>query len=229
MSNLETVLKVGGSLSRSQDLNALCEEIGKLGVQHQLLVVPGGGEFADTVRDYYRRFQLGETAAHRMALLAMDQYGCLLGELIPQSILVSDMLSARALAAEGRVPILLPSTLIIQADPVPHSWEVTSDSIAAWVAGLANAPRLILLKMTDGLFAASSPKNTEIELVSEVAVNELASYPGGVDEYLPKILASIQLETWVINGLYPSRLVDLITSNRTIGTRIKQNTLLGLQ
>ncbi len=223
MKDFEAVLKVGGSLGRSQDLGVLCEEIGRLGIHHHLLVVPGGGEFADMVRDYYRRYPLNETTAHRMALLAMDQYGCLLGDLVPNSALVSDLLAARTVAAEGRVPILLPSVLITQTDPLPHSWQVTSDSIAAWIAGLVNASLLILIKVVDGLFTVPLPNSIQVELVSEIVANELASYPGGVDEYLPTILASLQLETWVINGLFPARLAELLTSGRTFGTRVMQN------
>jgi 5-(aminomethyl)-3-furanmethanol phosphate kinase len=223
MSAIQNVLKIGGSLGRSQALGALCKEVGRLGSQHNLLVVPGGGEFADVVRDCYRRFQLNEITAHRMALLAMDQYGCLLGDLIPDSILVSDLLSARTVAKEGRIPILLPATLIIQADPLPHSWQVTSDSIAAWTASLVNASRLILLKVVDGLFTAPSLKSTQVELISEIDQKELASYPGGVDEYLSSLLATVNLETWIINGLYPSRLVELISSGWTTGTRVRQN------
>jgi 5-(aminomethyl)-3-furanmethanol phosphate kinase len=222
MKDLEAVLKVGGSLSRSESLGLLCEEIGRLGIRQQLLVVPGGGEFADIVRDYYRLYQLSETTAHRMALLAMDQYGCLLGDLIPNSALVSDLLSARAAAAAGRVPILLPSALIVQADPLPHSWQVTSDSIAAWIAGQANASQLILLKVIDGFFTNPTPMNSQVELISDMAVFELDSYPGIVDEYFSKILVSLHLETWLINGLYPPRLVELMTSGRTTGTRIRQ-------
>ena len=40
----------------------------------------------------------------------------------------------RALSA-GHVPVLAPSRWLREADPLPHAWTVTSDSIAAWVAG----------------------------------------------------------------------------------------------
>ncbi|HMD89080.1 MAG TPA: hypothetical protein VKF38_07955 [Anaerolineaceae bacterium] len=223
MSGLHDVIKIGGSLGRGQHLGELCMEISRLGAEHSLLVVPGGGDFADIVRDYYRRFQLSEITAHRMALLAMDQYGCLLCDLISESKLVSDLISARAVASEGRVPILLPASLLIQADPLPHSWQVTSDSIAAWIAGLAGAKRLILLKVIDGLFSVPSPERPQIELVSEIGINELASYPESVDEYLSSILALVELETWVINGLKPARLTELISSSWTTGTRISHN------
>ena len=217
--NFDAVLKVGGSLSRQPRLAALCQTIGQLGSQHRLLIVPGGGDFADAVRDHYRRYHVSETIAHRMALLAMDQYGWLLSDLIPASTAVQDVLSARASAAMGRVPILLAATLLIEADPLPHSWQVTSDSIAAWIAGLVGATRFILLKDVDGLFSAQSDA---AQLLPIMRVTELNERQGGVDEYLSTVLASLDLETWVINGQQPDRLVELLNTGQTIGTRISR-------
>ena len=175
--NFEAVLKIGGSLSRGPNLAALCQEIGRLGARRRLLVVPGGGDFADTVREHYRRYHLTETTAHAMALLAMDQYGWLLGDLIPNGDVVRDILSARNTTANGRVPILLPATLLIQADPLPHSWQVTSDSIAAWIAGLAGASQLILLKDVDGLLSDLSRSDTA-EVLPALSVTELNESAG---------------------------------------------------
>ncbi len=217
--NFDAVLKVGGSLSRGQQLRALCQTIGRLGSEQRLLIVPGGGDFANAVRDHYRRYQVSETIAHRMALLAMDQYGWLLSDLIPDSVAVQDVLSARASAATGRVPILLTATLLIEADPLPHSWQVTSDSIAAWIAGLVGAARFILLKDVDGLFSA--PEDAA-RLLPIMRVTELNNHRGGVDEYLGTVLASQDSETWVVNGQHPDRLVELLHTGQTIGTRISR-------
>ncbi len=215
----DAVLKVGGSLSRGQRLAALCQTIGQLGSQQRLLIVPGGGDFADAVRDHYRRYHLRETTAHRMALLAMDQYGWLLSDMIPGSSAVRDILSARAIAAMGRVPILLAAALLIEADPLPHSWQVTSDSIAAWIAGLVGATRLVLLKDVDGLF---SDQSDTAQLLPVIRVKDLGDRRGGVDEYLSAVLTACNLETWVINGQQPDRLVELLLTSQTTGTRISR-------
>ena len=113
----DAVLKVGGSLERGQGLERLCQEIARLGRTRRLLVIPGGGVFADQVRSAYRAHSLSETAAHRMALLAMDQYGLLLAERIPGALASADILSARQAVAQGRAAVLLPSALINHADP----------------------------------------------------------------------------------------------------------------
>ena len=106
--SLDAVLKIGGSLSRGDGLEILCREISRLSGLYPLLVVPGGAEFADHVREAYRRFTLGETTAHNMALLAMDQFGYMLHDLIPGSLLSSstslDIGSATVLIYSGPVP-----------------------------------------------------------------------------------------------------------------------------
>lgn len=217
---LDAVLKIGGSLSRGEGLVALCQAIGQLGQTYRLLVVPGGGAFADAVRDADRRYHLSATTAHRMALLAMDQYGCLLGDLVPGGRLVTDLLSARQVAEVGQVPLLLPAALLMQADPLPHSWEVTSDAIAAWVAGLVGAPRLVLLKDVDGLFSAHPAPGNKAVLLPRLSIEELARHQGGVDGALATVLAAVRLETWVINGRHPERLAELLHTGKTLGTRI---------
>jgi 5-(aminomethyl)-3-furanmethanol phosphate kinase len=214
------VLKVGGSLSKGPDLVSLCREIDRLGARRRLLVVPGGGAFADQVRDHDRRYGLSATTAHRMALLAMDQYGCLLGDLLPGASLVVDLLSAGLVLSDGRVPILLPAALLNQADPLPHSWEVTSDTIAAWIAQLSGAPRLILLKSVDGLVSADAAQGAQANLISHLSVESLADHQGVVDTYLHNLLARMELETWIINGRTPQRLARLLQSGDTLGTRI---------
>jgi aspartokinase-like uncharacterized kinase len=217
-----TVLKIGGSLARGEGLQDLCMEISLLGHQHPLLVVPGGGEFSDLVRQAYNRYDLGETAAHCMALLAMDQYGYLLGRLIDGSSLETGMDSACRTAASGRVAILLPSAAVLDKDSLPHSWQVTSDTIAAWVARETGSRRLVLLKDVDGLMPSlNSPEG----IFKEMTVEQLALHTGGVDGYLPDFLALTHLETWVVNGLKPGRVAELLNSGATIGTRIACNSL----
>jgi aspartokinase-like uncharacterized kinase len=176
-----TVVKVGGGVG-DDALPELCAALGELGRRHPLLVVPGGAHFADAVRDADRRFGLSADAAHRMAILGMEQFGWLLSELIPET------------------RVLLPAGLPL--DELPRSWQVTSDSIAAWVADRVGAERLVLLKAVDGL------------------------YPEGVDEYLPTILQRARFETWVISGRDPARIAELLDTGTTTGTRIAAARLL---
>ena len=82
MARPEAVVKVGGSLgARPRTLRRLMSTLAVLARRHPLVVVPGGGPFADQVRRADRRFGLGDSPAHWMAILAMDQYAHLLASL----------------------------------------------------------------------------------------------------------------------------------------------------
>jgi aspartokinase-like uncharacterized kinase len=210
-----TVVKVGGGLGRGAGddaLRALCTTVAELGERHPLLVVPGGAWFADAVRDADRRFGLRATTSHRMAILGMEQFAWLLSDLIPGAERCADL----ARAGAGRTTVLLPAALPL--DALPASWQVTSDSIAAWVAGEVGAERLVLVKEVDGLFADWPPSGGPL---GRLTVAELAALrPGGVDAYLPTALENASFETWVISGRDPRRLTELLDRGTTVGTRI---------
>jgi 5-(aminomethyl)-3-furanmethanol phosphate kinase len=215
-----TVVKVGGGLAREAGdsaLRTLCRAISHAGARHQLLVVPGGGAFAETVREHDRRFALQPATAHRMAILAMEQFGWLLSDLIPESVPCTDLATARAAAARGATPILLPAALL-SGDPLPASWAVTSDSIAAWVAGGAQAARLVLVKPVAGLYRDGPADG---EPLARLSVGELAELrAGGVDEHFPEALRAAGVEAWVIDGREPARLVELLEHGSTEGTLV---------
>jgi aspartokinase-like uncharacterized kinase len=220
-----TVVKVGGGLGRGAGddaLRALCNRLGELGERDSLVVVPGGAGFADAVRDHDRRFGLRATTSHRMAILGMEQFGWLLSDLIPGAAQCDDLARAGDLAGAGRAVVLLPAKLSL--DGLPTSWEVTSDSIAAWVAGQAGAERLVLIKEVDGLFADWRARGQPL---TRLTVAELAALPpGGVDAYLPTALERASVETWVIGGGVPERVMELFERGTTVGTRIAAAHLL---
>jgi aspartokinase-like uncharacterized kinase len=111
------------------------------------VVVPGGGGFADAVRAAQAAHGFSDRAAHRMALLAMEQYAVMLADLAPK--LLTPCAEAETIAgalAEGRVPVWLPSRMALADPTIAESWDVTSDSLAAWLARRLAAKRLVLVK-----------------------------------------------------------------------------------
>jgi 5-(aminomethyl)-3-furanmethanol phosphate kinase len=194
----QTVLKIGGSLiSVSKDLiNYLIE------AQVDVLVVPGGGPFADTVRRYTAH--LDETAAHWMAVLAMNQYGFYLTT--PELAMIEDISTLK----KG-VSILLPFKILYEEDPVPHSWMATSDSIAGWVAHQLNA-NLVIATDVDGIAINN-------QVVSRIEALELREETC-VDAFLPRLLDMHDLDCTIVNGQHFQRVRDAIQGHDTIGTKI---------
>jgi aspartokinase-like uncharacterized kinase len=215
-----TVVKVGGGLAREAGdgaLRTLCTAIAEAGTRHPLLIVPGGAEFADAVRAHDQRFGLRPRTSHRMAILAMDQFGWALADLIPGAARCVEL----GPLSDGVVSVLLPAALLAERDPLPESWAVTSDSIAAWVAGAVGASRLVLVKPVAGLYRTWPPSG---EPIARLTVDELAALqPAGVDAHLPGVLRTAGVETWVIGGRDPARLAELLETGHTAGTLVTRS------
>ena len=117
-----------------------------VGRARRLLIVPGGGPFADAVRAVDARVRLSDDAAHWMAILAMDQHAHLIVQRLVHSALVTSATEIAHAQSSARIPVLAPYRWLREADPLPHSWDVTSDSIAAWCAQAVGASQLALIK-----------------------------------------------------------------------------------
>lgn len=231
MGSPTTILKPGGSLARDEAHLALFETIAELATaRHRLVIVPGGGVFADAVRRECSVSAISSTAAHWMAVLAMDQMAYLFagqtrsrcgGSKRSDAMREARFQVARSAAGIARalerndVPILAPFSWLHAADPLPHSWDVTSDSIAAWVAAQLGAQRLVLLKSVDGICDDSDTLRPAIRRTAIEGVAESGN--GIVDGYLVHALAATT-ECWVINGRRPERLRALVEYGATTGT-----------
>jgi aspartokinase-like uncharacterized kinase len=148
---VHTVIKVGGGLLRDPaGFERVVAAIGALGPGHRILLMPGGGPFADTVREFQRRIPIGDDTAHWMSVLGMEQYAHTLAERITGAQLVATRPQIVAARKRHRIPVLAPYRWLRAEDALPHSWDVTSDSIAAWIAARVGARRLVLIKPVAG-------------------------------------------------------------------------------
>lgn len=141
------VVKLGGSLAFSENLQqwiAACAACAG-----RVVIVPGGGPFADTVRSAQARMQFDDRAAHEMAVLAMEQYGRALASSDALLTLADSPDAIRHCLAGRRVPVWMPARMVFDAPDVAPSWDVTSDSLAAWLSGHIGAAQLILVKSVE--------------------------------------------------------------------------------
>jgi aspartokinase-like uncharacterized kinase len=220
---LDAVIKVGGSLAADAAvLRALCVELGKVAERFKLLVVPGGGEFADIVRAADERFELRPWVSHRMAVLGMDQFGLLLSDLIPGCHVASSLGVVESLSRFGRLVVFLPSRLVFRAHSLEASWGVTSDSIAAYVTGRLGVGKLILATDVDGIFSGDPKLNASAELISNGTASGLLELGvrTSVDQFLPKLLLKFGLSCFVVNGRFPERVAQVLSGETTVCTHI---------
>ncbi len=181
MATYVRVIKLGGSLLDWPGLReAFRTWRAKQAPAVDLLVV-GGGKAADWIREADQLHGLGDDAAHQLAIQAMQLNALLAEALWPEALALTRLDSLRDRT-------LLPGLWVLQAWPalsdveqarfaslLPHTWNVTSDSIAAWLAGAINVDELVLLK-------SSLPPHESI------APCAAAEY---VDRYFPAVAVGI--------------------------------------
>ncbi len=196
------IVKLGGSFCRYPRLRELAEILGECG--GRAVVVPGGGSFADRIRAEQTRLGFSDAAAHRMALLAMAQFGHALADLCETLAPAASLAAIRVALAEGRTPVWLPLDLLDGRPDIPETWDMTSDSLAAWLAARLPADRLIFLKR--GTRAAAA-------LPDLVAARVL-------DPLVPAFLAASGVEAWLCGPRDVPALPGALAGGHPVGRRI---------
>jgi 5-(aminomethyl)-3-furanmethanol phosphate kinase len=143
---LPTVVKLGGSLAQT---SALAHWLAALATCNRpLVIVPGGGVFADAVRSLQSQLSFDDVTAHHMALIAMQQYGLALLSMSDRLVFAETREAIFAALRAGKVACWNPLPMSL-ADEIPKTWEMTSDSLAAWLAGKLEADNLLIVKSRD--------------------------------------------------------------------------------
>lgn len=151
------IVKFGGSSIASADLGRWVAAIER--ARDPLVIVPGGGPFAKAVRQYQSRMGYGAGAAHRMALLGMEQFGHALVSLGTRLRPASTLDEIRQMQNEGLVPVWMPTAMALGAAEIVEGWDTNSDTLAAWLAAQVPGASLCLIKQID------VPPNTGIQSV----------------------------------------------------------------
>lgn len=196
------VVKVGGSYAhfpRLRDLVAALE----MGAG-RAVIVPGGGPFADCVRREQGRMGFDDRAAHRMALLAMAAFGMALASFSRILAPAAGLEATRSALAAGRVPVWLPLAHIDGDAEIPENWDMTSDSLAAWLCGRLPAEQLVFLKRV-------SARSTRLaDLVAA----------GILDPLVPKYLAGRPVEAFLCGPRSLSALGRALAEGKAAGRPI---------
>lgn len=137
------IVKLGGSLYHTAELKSWLELLAEAAIEDSVVIVPGGGPFADMVRQAQRIHTFDDQHAHHMALLAMAQYGLLLHALLPTTVTIK---TPAEVSSSCQLSIWLPDDQLLQADKLMQSWHITSDSLALWFAQQLPDSKLSLIK-----------------------------------------------------------------------------------
>jgi aspartokinase-like uncharacterized kinase len=138
------VVKIGGSLVA--DRTRLCAILAECVAEPPVAIVPGGGLFADAVRATQAALGLDDALAHRFALDAMGRMAEVLCALEPRLTIARSLEVVADALAQGRSVIWDPVALTAGHADIAESWDVTSDSLALWLARMLGVERCILVK-----------------------------------------------------------------------------------
>jgi len=205
------VVKVGGALAKAGALDGALAVIERLiGAGHKIVIVPGGGEYADFIRRHGAENKLPDETTHLQAILAVCQFGHEIAVKMKNARTVASATQARHALAAGKIPVYLPDGAITDS-LAPKGWETTSDAIAGAICRRMGYRRLVLLKCVDGVMEGG-----RLLAIAPVA---LAVQQGIVDPVFPKALGK-DWAVYIINGQHPERLAELIEKGRAEGTRV---------
>ncbi len=177
------VVKVGGSLLGSPELEQWLGLFAKFS-DGNIIIVPGGGVFADAVRSAQKVSKISDACAHKLAVLAMDQFGLLLANMNTDLAIARTEMEIDERTWQHRCIVWLPSQMVLADDTIPESWDVTSDSIAAWLAEKIDAQQLVLVK-------SDKPDGTKLSLRMMVE-------NGIVDEAFSDFVLNKTFGQWVL-------------------------------
>ena len=142
------VIKLGGSIAEAPVLRRwleFCAEQQATGI----VIVPGGGCFAELVRQQQKRQRFNDEIAHAMAIKAMQQMALLFQGLNKRLLIADCLKDIQQALAKNATPVWSPDINWLKQHKIPMSWDVTSDSLAAFLARELAATRLILVKSAE--------------------------------------------------------------------------------
>ena len=204
---IKQVVKIGGSLFPDYAIN-LANQLKNT----NSCIVLGGGDFANLIRKYDDEQDFSEEVNHWTAIDCMDIIAKLVNDKVDSTKLAYTIEEVNEMSNEGLTPIFVVSEFLKLEDPFECSWDVTSDSIAAYVAHLLNA-NLLIVTNVNGIYT-QEPKEPGSTFISKIDATTLLTFQeSSIDVMLPRLLLKFGTNCYVVNGKYPERVLSLIDDN----------------
>ncbi len=221
------LVKVGGSLTPAY-IPAIYRVLNNIAKRNRqkIFIFPGGGRFADLIRDYRKRIALSGGIMHKMALAALDQNAYLIASLCKCKYVTS---LKQAKGIKTGIAVIAPYQILTQEQPFTgRNLDIdilSSDSSAIYLAHLLKA-KFIIATDVDGVYAGNPSKAGKGRpgLLRQIDTKTLSRLENGgpLDGTISALIDKYKIGTWVVNGKYPQRLYQLIKDNRVNkGTLIK--------
>lgn len=200
--------------------------LNKMDILDKIVLIPGGGNYANFVRFLDQRGELTRDYSHWMAITAMEYNGILMCKKFPFLKYIdrySD-LTRRLKSKDKEIITFGPLSFLRENDELPHSWDVTSDSIALFIANKLNCSSCYLLKDVDGIYLKDQAnvrlKISTSEYRSFKDNDQLQFFPATnklkksqpIDNFLLNLIDKYKIECYILNGVKKSRILHFFRS-----------------
>ena len=204
---IKQVVKIGGSLFPDYAIT-----LAKKLENTDSLIILGGGEFANLIRKYDDANHFSSEVTHNTAIECMGILSKLVDDKVNSTKLAFTLKEAEDISNDGLTPIFIVSNFLEKEDPFESSWDVTSDSIAAYVAHFLNA-KLLIVTNVNGIYTRE-PREEGSEFIDYIDAKKLLTFDeSSIDLMLPSLLLKFGSDCFVVNGKYPERVLSLIDDN----------------
>ena len=191
------VVKLGGSLQSSSDLSGIISLLAEHGAG-RVIIVPGGGSYAEAVREKQKELNFSDETAHKLALRAMEIYGAFLLSLDPR-LRAADNINSLYPSGDNKIPVWFPYNMIVNHPGIEASWNVTSDCLSLWLARLLDIKNVLLVK-------SISPESNDY---AAAALSEA----GYIDNAFPQLLAGSGIKPWWCHHTQLGKFTDILKGN----------------
>jgi aspartokinase-like uncharacterized kinase len=204
------VVKIGGSLFPKKALELIHALKGT-----NCLIILGGGEFTNLIRQYDDVIRFSNDIVHETSIDSMDIIAKLINDRLSFTNIVYSINDAENSLNNGFIPIFACSEFLKDNnfdDGIPHSWDITSDSISAYIANFLKA-KLLIATNVDGIYT-QEPSNVGAEFFHEINAKKLLTFDEtSVDLMLGELLLKFGINCFVVNGNFPKRVLSIIKNN----------------
>ena len=210
----DAIFKIGGKiLENSANLKSTLSQLIQLfeeKILQKIIIIPGGGSFANFVRRLDEDLQIGDDLAHWYAIYSMNYNGIILNEKYPNIEIIENLKIIQE--SKQIFCVFLPYNFLRKDDFLPHNWDVTSDAIALYVASKLEISQCFLIKNIDGIFRSdkelikkiSTFKYTELKVDNQLDHledgNNIIKKSKPIDSHILKLIDRYKIPCYILNG-----------------------------
>ena len=218
----DVFVKVGGSiLDNPAHTAALAESLASLSNGVRVVILTGGGRVAKRIKANQRERACDFLCCWRATTLALDVNAGLLASHSQRFSLTRCIAEIIAAHDSGAIPVFAPAEALFSSIWFIPNWIVTTDTMGLYFAHAMGARRYVIVTDVDGVCEHPPSFGSNVAPIPRMCVRELEQLSSSkLDAAFPGFFRRYPLETIVVNGQYPARVIAALMGRRTLGTEI---------